>query len=314
MPYITKEIKQGIKLHLIDTKKFKTNLITVVITMPLSRESVTLNTLIPAVLKRGTNNLKTQEEISKKLEEMYGAEFDCGIEKIGDNHVLKFYLETLNDNYIPQEKKEKLAKTGIDLLFDIILNPYIEGNCFKNEYVETEKNNIKQLIESKIDNKNSYALNRCIEEMYKNEAYGLYKYGYTEDLLNIDSEKLYIQYINILNNAKIDIFFSGNIENEEITKYIIENDNLKKLQQREGKYIINNEKELVSKEIKTVEEKMDITQGKLIIGLDVESKGPDSKFPISIYNVILRRKCYIKTISKCKRKSKFSIYSNIELY
>ena len=90
MSYVTKEIKQGIKIHLIDTKKFKTNLITAVITLPLNREDVTLNTVIPAVLKRGTKALNTQEEISKKLEEMYGAEFDCGIEKIGDNHVLKF--------------------------------------------------------------------------------------------------------------------------------------------------------------------------------------------------------------------------------
>ena len=37
-----------------------------------------------------------------QLEEMYGASFDCGIEKIGDNHVIKFYLESLNDNFIPQ--------------------------------------------------------------------------------------------------------------------------------------------------------------------------------------------------------------------
>ena len=60
MSYVTKEIKQGIKLHLIDTKKFKTNLITVVMTLPLNRKHVTLNTVIPAVLKQGTKKLNTR--------------------------------------------------------------------------------------------------------------------------------------------------------------------------------------------------------------------------------------------------------------
>ena len=102
MSYTIEEIKQGIKLHCIDTNKFKTNLMAVFITLPLNRETVTFNTIIPAVLKRGTEKLKTQEEIAKKLEDMYGASFGCGIEKTGDNHVIKFYLEALNDNFIPK--------------------------------------------------------------------------------------------------------------------------------------------------------------------------------------------------------------------
>lgn len=271
MAYETKEIKRGIKLHLIETNKFKTNLITVVITMPLSRENVTLNTLIPAVLKRGTKELNSQEEISKKLEEMYGAEFNCGIEKIGDNHVLKFYLETLNDNFIPKEDKKNLSKEGLNLLLDIIFNPFLENGSFKKEYVESEKNNIKLLIESKIDNKNAYALNRCIEEMYKNEPYGLYKFGYTEDLQNINSKNLYKHYENIINKAKVDIFYSGDVNKEEIESYIKENENIKALQGREIKLIIQDKKDIEDIEVKNIEEKMDITQGKLIIGLDVKS-------------------------------------------
>ena len=41
---------------------------------------------------------------------MYGATLDCGVEKTGDNQVLKFYLETLNDNFLPN--KENLSKRG----------------------------------------------------------------------------------------------------------------------------------------------------------------------------------------------------------
>ena len=103
MEYKQTEIKTGIKLHTIKTEKFKTNLIAIMLTTKLNRENVTKNALIPAILRRGTKNLTTQEEINKKLEEMYGATLDCGLDKTGDNQVLKFYIETVNDEFLPQD-------------------------------------------------------------------------------------------------------------------------------------------------------------------------------------------------------------------
>lgn len=295
MSYNIEEIKQGIKLHCIDTNKFKTNLMAVIITLPLNRERITFDAVIPAVLKRGTKNLKSQEEISKKLENMYGASFDCGIEKIGDNHVIKFYLESLNDNFISENSNQKISKESIDLLLDIILNPLIENNKFKEEYVEAEKNNVKLLIESKIDNKDQYALNRCIEEMYKDKPYGLYKYGYTEDLDKINSENLYNYYIELINTSKIDILISGELKKEDVIKIVKNNENIKKLKERNPNYVVNNEQTEDKKDIqeKEIQDKMDIGQGKLVIGLDVELNDYNSKFPVSIYNVMLRRKCNI---------------------
>lgn len=305
MSYSIEEIKQGIKLHCIDTNKFKTNLMAVFITLPLNRERITFDTVIPAVLKRGTKKLKTQEEISKKLENMYGASFDCGIEKIGDNHVIKFYLESLNDNFVPEYSKQNVSRESIDLLLDIILDPLTENNKFKDEYVEAEKNNIKLLIESKIDNKDQYALNRCIEEMYKDKPYGLYKFGYTEDLDKINSQNLYDYYNELINTSKIDIFVSGELKKEDIVDIVKNNENIKKLKEREANYIVNNEqtesKEAVQE--KEVEDKMDIAQGKLVIGLDVELTDYNSKFPVSLYNVILGESATSKLFQNVREKA-----------
>ena len=185
----TIEIKQGIKLHLIKTDKFKTNLISVFLTTLLNKNTVTQNALIPAILRRGNMELKTQSEIGKALEEMYGASFDCGIDKIGDNQVIKFYLETINNKYIP-EKEDNLEK-ALNLILDIVFNPIIENNSFKKEYIESEKNNLQQIIEGRKDSKAKYALERCIEEMYKEKAYSLYKYGDIKDLEDINEFNLF---------------------------------------------------------------------------------------------------------------------------
>ena len=105
MSYKIKNIKQGIKAHLIRTNKFKTNLFAIFLTLPLDKATITKNALIPAVLRMGTSNLKTQEEINIELENMYGATLDGGIEKIGDNKVIKFYLESVNDNFLKNKEK-----------------------------------------------------------------------------------------------------------------------------------------------------------------------------------------------------------------
>ena len=219
MEYTVKELKKGINLHKIKTDKFKTNLIAVFLTTKLQRETVTKNVIISSVLRRGTKNMPTQNEISTQLEEMYGAGFDCGIDKTGDNQVLKFYIETINDDYLPQNEENMLKRT-IEKLFEIVFNPLVENNAFKKEYVEQEKENIKQRIEGKIDNKARYALDRCIEEMYKNKPFGLYRFGYIEDMNNINEKELYEQYQEIIKNCIIDIFVSGKIDDNIDTEIL----------------------------------------------------------------------------------------------
>ena len=99
MNYKRINVNEGITLHKINTDKFKTNLIAVYLTTPLERKNITEKALCIALLRRGTMKLKTQEEINCKLEELYGAEFNCGMDKLGNNEILKFYIESLNDEY-----------------------------------------------------------------------------------------------------------------------------------------------------------------------------------------------------------------------
>lgn len=304
MSYKIKKLKENIKAHLIQTPKFKTNLISIFLTLPLSRDNVTKNALIPAVLKSGTKNLDTQEKISIELENMYGANLDCGIEKIGDNQIIKFYLETINDNFLP--KQENLLDKSINLLLDIIFNPVVEENHFNNQYVETEKQTIKRLIEGKIDNKDIYAFNRCIEEMYKDKPFGLYKYGYTEDLETINEHNLYEYYKNLISNAKIDIFVSGDFDDNKIIELLNNNENIKKLSDREDNHIINNEqteKKTKIEDIKILNESKDVTQGKLVIGMDIDYYKENSKYAMCLYNVILGESATSKLFQNVREKA-----------
>ena len=312
MEYKQIEIKKGIKLHTIKTEKFKTNLIAIMLTTKLNRENVTKNALIPAVLRRGTKNLTTQEEINKKLEEMYGASLDCGLDKTGDNQVLKFYIETVNDEFLPQEA-ENMLKISLEKIFEFVFNPYLENGYFKKEYVEQEKENIKQIIDGKIDNKARYSLDRCIEEMYKDQPYGLYKYGYVEDMKDINEKNLYEYYKQLINECKIDIFVSGIID-EETENIIKNNENIIKLKDREPQY---NEPEIIAKKPEKendVQESMEVTQGKLIIGMDLDINDDNLRFDVMIYNSIFGGSANSKLFQNVREKASLAYTASSSYY
>lgn len=257
--------------HEIKTKGFKTNLYSIFVTVPMKEETVTINSLLPAVLRRGSKNYPSQLEIGKKLEEMYGASFNCGVDKMGDYQVLKFYMEILSDEFIP-EKQEP-----VEFLKEIVFNPLLEDGHFKKEYVNQEKENLKKIIESRQDNKAKYALDRCIEEMFEGESFGIYKFGKVEDLDSINEENLYEQYEKLLKEARIDCYAcGGNLDNIE-KKETPNEENCNK----NDEACISESHTIKNKEIK---ETFDVSQGKLIIGLVTPDK---DKSTISVYNTIL---------------------------
>lgn len=288
MSKVSSEIKQGIRLHCIKTDLYKTDITCVIITTPLKKETVTKNALIPFMLRRGTMKLPTQYEIKKELENMYGATFNCGIDKMGDNVILKFYIESISNEYALNN--ENILKQNIENVLDIVFNPIQENGILNKDFLEVEKNNLKNTIESKIDDKDSYAFDNCISCMYGEEGYGIYKYGYLEDVQPITIEEISEYYNWLIQNSKIDIFVSGNIDEENIKNILNNNENIKKLRPRIENYILNNEytesKQIVEN-IKEIQETMDVTQGKLVLGLDINSDLENLQAIGRVYNAIL---------------------------
>ena len=282
------DLKQGIKAHFIKTDLYKTDLTCIIITTPLKRDTVTLNALIPFMLRRGTKRLPNQSLLNKELENMYGASFNCGIDKMGDNVVLKFYIESISSEYALDS--ENILEMNLNNLLEIVFDPVQKDNFLNEEFLNLEKDNLKKVINRKIDDKDSYALDRCISNMYGDDKFGLYKFGYEEDVDKITIEDISNYYNWLIQNSKIDIFVSGNIEPNEIEEFLKQNDNVKKLRPRIENYILNNEftesKQIVEN-ANEISEKMDVTQGKLVIGLDILSNMENLQIVSLVYNAIL---------------------------
>lgn len=253
------KLGNGIYLNAIKTDKFKSSLLSWYFIRPLKREEVTKNALIPLVLKRGTTKYPNSLEIQKKLEELYGSNLSASINKRGDRQILRFTMEWANGEYL---NDNDYNFETIEMLKQIIYNPFTSENGFKKEYVEGEKQVLKRRIQSKINDKRSYAIERCIEEMCKKEKFSISSLGYIEDLDGIDEFNLYEHYKEVLETSPIEIFYVGNFDDDFIN-YLKTNNSL----ERENLVSIPKEKIIPSVQTKNmIEEEFDINQGKLVLG------------------------------------------------
>ena len=191
-------VNKNTSLHYIEMKKLKTTVVGVYIRRRLSEEEAAYNAVLPYVLKSGCKKYPTIMAINERLEELYGAKLNGGVLKNGDNQVIFFDAETISDKFAA--KGESLLKDLLKLLLSMIFDPVCENGSFKRSYVEIEKKNAADRVESVINDKRTYAQLRCIEEMCKGEPFGVYKLGSVEEINKITPEGLYDYYKKIISS------------------------------------------------------------------------------------------------------------------
>ena len=99
MEYI--KIADGINGLFINNNRFSTTHISVNLYLPLKKESIAVNALLPYVLSSCCAEYPDFSALNLRLNELYGAEVGGIVDKIGDTQVLKFFSFSVNDELIP---------------------------------------------------------------------------------------------------------------------------------------------------------------------------------------------------------------------
>lgn len=302
-------IGKNVNLTLIPESKFKTNLVSVFIQTKLERETVTKNALLPGVLKSGCNKYKTMTELTDIQEDLYGAYIGASASKRGESQVINFSLLSVNEEYLD----EKIFEKTVELLNEVINNPLIEDGGFKKEYLELEKRILKDNIMGVINDKGRYALKKTNEIMFEGEPYAISRNGYIEDLDKIDAVSLYNHYKEILRTSPIEIVVEGGFDEKRAVDIIKENFSFERGE------VIEIERCEFKKEIdkvKEVHEKMDIAQGKLVMGYrcNVDFLDEQKYYSLLLGSRILGGGADSKLFVNVREKESlcYTIYSTIE--
>lgn len=256
-----KQICQGVDLRILENTKFKTNTLSLFFHLPLKRETVTMAALLPSVLKRGSEKYPKLSDMARHLADLYSASCGAGVRMKGDGEVLYFTMEYIADQFIG----ENLTRQVLEFIKEFVFFPKVENQGFVPEYVESEKENLKESILGLINDKKEYVDAKCREAMFGGAGYGMFEAGYVEDLEQITPQSLYAFYRELLENAKVDVFLGGTVteETEELVETILGS----VLSPREGGYTKTVPAVSKRSEVQYVVEEMQASQSKLAMGL-----------------------------------------------
>ena len=318
------KLANGVEGLFIKNDRFNTTLVSCNLYLPLKKETAALYALLPFILTSCSKKYPDFSRLNYKLNRMYGARLDASAEKYGDYQLLRMNVSVINDRFCLDG--ESLVKQATELLLGLIFEPNTENGEFLPDDLAREKRKAVEHIKGEYSEKRIYAKNRLIEEMYKDEAYGVPKCGTVEDVEAITGKALYNAWEEMLKSALIRFQVIGSAVPsglfEEITEKFadVKRDNVTDCKKSEPTAAI--------KEPVTVEERLDVNQGKLCLGFSSEVFGNDDNSlhlmvmsdifgggPYSRLFANVREKmslCYYCSASATRQKGLITVQSGVE--
>lgn len=292
-------------LHILSTDKFKTTTIVFMIQQPLAEATVTKTALLSMVMKRATARFPDTKLLREHLDFLYGAIFDVDVLKKGERQILQVYMEIPNEKFLSEQSP--LLEQAIQLVGEVVTQPFLENGKFAEKYVRTEKESLRKRIESIVDDKMKYANQRVTEEMCAGEPFGLLVNGKIEDLAKIDGATLHSLYLEMLARHPIDIFVVGDVDAAKVKQYIQTYINI------EGRRVEPTVVKTAPKQVtktREVIEKLDVNQGKLNIGCRTQISYPDDDYPaVLIANGVLGGFPHSKLFVNVREKASLAYYA-----
>ncbi len=284
------------------TERFKTGCISVSIALPMD-ERMAANSLLVYLLKRSCKAYPELSLLNGKLDELYGAILGAGVSKNGESQVLTLSITCLADKFALEG--ESIQLEAAQLLADIIFKPNVKNGSFGAEALATEKRLLIQRIEEELNDKRSYAFNKCISYMCKNEAYGKDKYGTVEEIENVKMADVYEAWKNMLATAVFQITVVGAADADKVAAVFEKN--FAKIERNpveiETVFIQK------SRRFNRYEEKFPVNQGKLVMGFRAGMQNRrDNIFAMTVMNDIFGMGTYSKLFANIREKMSLAYY------
>jgi predicted Zn-dependent peptidase len=303
------EPAKGFRVFVHPTAKFKTITLSLYVHQPLG-ELATRLALLPQVLRRGCKSMPDMRTIVIALEDLFGASMGADIAKIGERQMMVFRFECVNDRFAP--RKINALEKSIQVLWKILSQPVTAKGGLRADYVAQEKENLKRLIEGMINERMSYAYERCIQEMCKDEAYARYEYGKLDEIDAITAKDLLKLHERVLAEAPIDLFVSGDVDPKKVAAIAKKTFKFRK---RKLRPIPPTEVRSGHGTLKEHIERIDVEQGKMVLGCRTGvTWGTPETFPLVMYNGLLGAFPHSKLFANVREKEglAYAVHSSLD--
>lgn len=317
-------LSNGVEGLFIKNDRFNTTHISFNFYLPLKSETVANFALLPFILTSCSAKYPDFSRLNYKLAKLYGARLDASTEKYGDFQLLRMTISVINDRYALDD--ESLVTSAAELLLKLVFEPSVENESFFEADVEREKRKAIEHIKGELSEKRIYAKNRLLEEMYRGENYGIAKCGTVEQVENITGASLFKAWQDMLKSAFVRIHVVGTAVPEGLFEAI--SSRFEPLCRENVTDCKVSAPTTQREEPNFITERMEIAQGKMVLGFSSELFGnDDSTLPLLVMNDIfgggpysrlftnVREKlslCYYCSASSARTKGLITVESGVE--
>lgn len=298
-------LADGVEGIFVKNERFNTTLVSCNLYLPLKKDTAAHYALLPFILTSCSKKYPDFSRLNYKLNRMYGARIDASAEKYGDFQLLRMNVSVINDRYTLDG--ESLVRQAAELLLGLIFEPNTENGEFAQSDLAREKRKAIEHIKGEYSEKRIYAKNRLIEEMYRDEAYGVPKCGTVADVEAITGKSLYEAWESMLKNAYIRFQVVGAAVPaglfEEISQRFsgVVRENITDCKLSSATKALS--------QPKTVTEPMEVSQGKLCMGFSCEVCGnDDNTLPLMVMSDIFGGGPYSRLFSNVREKMSLCYY------
>ena len=212
------EITKGVRLHFIQSEKFKTNKIRVRFSAPMSKETVAGRVLTASMLETVNAVYPTSQAFRERLANLYGADYSTSLSRRGLVHYLDINLSFVRDKFL--SRKNVLTDAMLDFLKASLFSPLVSQGAFDESAFEIEKKNILNDLEAEIENHFYHAHRELDKLFYEEEEMQMPRVGTIELIQKETAASSFAAFQQMLEENQIDFFFIGDFNEVAVREKI----------------------------------------------------------------------------------------------
>ena len=304
------EITKGVRLHFIQSEKFKTNKIRVRCSAPMSKETVAGRVLTASMLETVNAVYPTSQAFRERLANLYGADYSTSLSRRGLVHYLDINLSFVRDKFL--SRKNVLTDAMLDFLKASLFSPLVSQDAFDESAFEIEKKNILNDLEAEIENHFYHAHRELDKLFYEEEEMQMPRVGTIELIQKETAANSFAAFQQMLQENHIDFFFIGDF-NEVAVREKIQSFNFAPRQQ-ELQLVYQQEYSNVLRE--GLEQK-DVHQSIIELAYHFPTQyGESEHLPLVVLNALLGGFAHSKLFVNLREKEglAYTISSNFDIF
>lgn len=249
------------KLIYIPTDRFKSELLSLSFAVPLKESTAQQNAMLLALSRRGTVSYPTQTVLNRHLDHLYSTAISTANRRLGEMQQITLTADFLGARFVGGGNG--LLPQVVSLLYELLCKPFTdEGGLYPDAYVSGEKQVLCDAIRAAINNPRGYALSKARELLCTGEPYALSLIGEEDTVAALTPAQLFARHAALLGEIAPLFCYVGATPAEEVCT-LLERSFAEVGGRAAPFFALLKPHEGATRR---AEEKMPISQGKLVLG------------------------------------------------